>query len=54
VNSVTRIWTRITKTVFVRLETLKFEVHDAVLCFNGGVVKRNVQNMLGVRSGSNQ
>jgi hypothetical protein len=26
------IWTRIHKTVFVRLDTLKFGVYDAVLC----------------------
>jgi hypothetical protein len=30
-NSV--IWTRILKTVFVRFDTLKFGVYDAVLCF---------------------
>jgi hypothetical protein len=52
VNSV--VWTRISKTVFVRLDTLKFGVYDAVLCFNDGVAKRCVLNMLGVRSGSNQ
>jgi hypothetical protein len=51
-NSV--IWTRIPKTVFVRLETLKFGVYDAVLCFTGGVARKSdVLNMLGVRSGSN-
>jgi hypothetical protein len=46
-------WTRIPKSIFVRLDTFKFGVHDAVLCFNDGVAKRNVLNMLGVRSGSN-
>jgi hypothetical protein len=52
VNSV--IWTRISKTVFVRLDTLRFGVYGAVLCFNAGVAKRNVLNILAVRSGSNQ
>jgi hypothetical protein len=49
VNSV--IWTRISKTVFVGLDALKFGVHDAVFCFND-----EVQNLkiLGMRSGSNQ
>jgi hypothetical protein len=28
------VWRRISKTVFVRLDTLKFGVCDAVLCFN--------------------
>jgi hypothetical protein len=48
------IWTRIYKTVFVRLHTLRFGVYDAVFCFNGSVAKRNVLNILEVRSGSNQ
>jgi hypothetical protein len=44
------IWARIPKSVFVRLDTLKFGVYDAVLCFNDGVAKRNdVLNILGVR-----
>jgi hypothetical protein len=51
VNSV--IWTRISKTVYVRLNTLKFGIYDAVLCFNDGAAKRNVLNILGMRSGSN-
>jgi hypothetical protein len=51
VNSV--IWTRISKTVFVGLDTLKCGVQDAVLCFNDGVAERNVLNILGMRSGSN-
>jgi hypothetical protein len=51
VNSV--IWTRISKTVSVRLDTLKFRVCDAVLCFNDSVAKGNVPN-IGMRSGSNQ
>jgi hypothetical protein len=38
VNSV--IWTRIHKTIFVRLDTLKFGLYDAVLCFNYGVAKK--------------
>jgi hypothetical protein len=46
VNSV--IWRRISKTVFVRLDTLKFGVYDAVFCFNDGVAKRNVLNMSGM------
>jgi hypothetical protein len=37
VNSV--IWARVPKTVFVRLDTLKFVVFGAVLCFNDGVTK---------------
>jgi hypothetical protein len=49
------IWTKIPKTVFVRLDTLKFGVYDAVLCFNDGVAENNVGlNKLVVRSGSNQ
>jgi hypothetical protein len=52
VNSV--IWARISKTLFVRLDALKFGVYDAVSCFNDSVAKRNVLNILGVRSGSNQ
>jgi hypothetical protein len=48
------LWTIIPKTVFVRLDTLKFGVYDAVLCFSDGVPKKNdVLNILGVRSGSN-
>jgi hypothetical protein len=47
-NSV--IWTRIHKTVFARLDTLKFGVYDAVLCLNYGVAKTNdVLTILGVR-----
>jgi hypothetical protein len=38
-NSV--IWTALHKTAFVRLDTLKFGVYDAVLCFNDGVTKKN-------------
>jgi hypothetical protein len=53
VNSV--IWTRISKTVFVRPDTLKLWVYDAVLCFNDGVAKRNdVLNILGVRLAQTQ
>ena len=33
-NSV--IWTRVPKTVFVSLETLKFRVYNVVSCFNAG------------------
>jgi hypothetical protein len=51
-NSV--IWTRISRSVFVRLDTLRFSIYDAILCFNFGVANTNVLNMLGVRSGSNQ
>ncbi|GFT56013.1 uncharacterized protein TNCV_3116991 [Trichonephila clavipes] len=32
------IWERIPKTVFVGIETLKFGVMDAVICFNDGYV----------------
>jgi hypothetical protein len=49
VNSV--IWTRMSKTVFVRLDPLKFGVCDAVFCLNDGAAKRNILRMLGVRSG---
>jgi hypothetical protein len=52
VNSV--IWARIFRTAFVRLDTLKFGVYDAVLCFNDGVAKRKALNILGMRSGSNR
>jgi hypothetical protein len=48
------IWTRISKTLFVRPDTLKFGVCDTVLCFNNGAAKRNVLCVLGVRFGSNQ
>ncbi|GFX05550.1 uncharacterized protein TNCV_3434541 [Trichonephila clavipes] len=34
------IWERIPKTVFVGIETLKFGVMDAVICFNDGYVSR--------------
>jgi hypothetical protein len=52
VNSV--ILTRISKTVFVRLDTLKVGVYGGVLCFNDGVAERYVLDILGMRSGSNQ
>jgi hypothetical protein len=48
------ICTRISKTVSVRLDTFKFGVYYTVLCFNVGGAKRNVPNVLGMRSGSNQ
>jgi hypothetical protein len=48
------IWTRISRAVFLRSDTLTFGVYDALLCFNDGVAKRNVLNLLGVRFGSNQ
>jgi hypothetical protein len=38
VNSV--IWTRVNKTLFVWLDTLRFGVYDAVLCFNDGCSKK--------------
>jgi hypothetical protein len=48
------IWPRIHKSVFVGLDTLKFGVYRAVLCFNDGAAKRNdIVNILGVRSGAN-
>jgi hypothetical protein len=49
VNSV--IWTRISKTVFVKLDIFKFGVYDAVTCLSDGAAKMNVLHMLGVRSG---
>jgi hypothetical protein len=36
-NSV--IWTRVPKAIFVRFDTLRFAIYDAVLCLNDGVVK---------------
>jgi hypothetical protein len=51
VNSV--IWTRISKTIFIRLDTPRFGVCDAVLGFNDSVARRNILN-ISVRSGSNQ
>jgi hypothetical protein len=33
------IWTKVHKTDFVRLDTVKFGIHDIVLCFNDGVEK---------------
>jgi hypothetical protein len=40
----TIIWTRISKTVFLRLDTLTFEVYDALLCFND-VAKKMISRM---------
>ncbi|GFX93014.1 uncharacterized protein TNCV_139581 [Trichonephila clavipes] len=46
------IWERIPKTVFVGIETLKFGVMDAVICFNDGYVSRiKVFEALGIKSG---
>ncbi|GFW14538.1 uncharacterized protein TNCV_2358621 [Trichonephila clavipes] len=46
------IWERIPNTVFVGIETLKFGVMDAVICFNGGYVSRiKVFEALGIKSG---
>jgi hypothetical protein len=42
------IWTRISKTVFIRPDTLKFGVYDTVLYFNDGVAERNILNILGM------
>ncbi|GFY09731.1 uncharacterized protein TNCV_3696931 [Trichonephila clavipes] len=48
------IWERIPKTVFVGIETLKFGVMDAVICFNDGYVSRiKVFEALGIKSGYN-
>ncbi|GFT05277.1 uncharacterized protein TNCV_123121 [Trichonephila clavipes] len=48
------IWERIPKTVFVGIETLKFEVMDAVICFNDGYVSRiKVFEALGIKPGYN-
>jgi hypothetical protein len=51
VNSV--IWTRISKTDCVRLDTFRFGVYYAVLCLNSGATKRHILSMLGMRSDSN-
>ncbi|GFW14582.1 uncharacterized protein TNCV_2359061 [Trichonephila clavipes] len=48
------IWERIPKTVFVGIETLKFAVMDAVICFNDGYVSRiKVFEALGIEPGYN-
>ncbi|GFY24795.1 uncharacterized protein TNCV_2689861 [Trichonephila clavipes] len=48
------IWERIPKTVFVGIETLKFGVMDAVICFNDGYVCRiKVFEALGIKPGYN-
>ncbi|GFV31134.1 uncharacterized protein TNCV_4314591 [Trichonephila clavipes] len=48
------IWERIHKTVFVGIETLKFGVMDAVICFNDGYVSRiKVFEALGIKPGYN-
>ncbi|GFW64388.1 uncharacterized protein TNCV_274121 [Trichonephila clavipes] len=48
------IWERIPKTVFVGIETLKFGVTDAVICFNDGYVSRiKVFEALGIKPGYN-
>ncbi|GFV79862.1 uncharacterized protein TNCV_1726871 [Trichonephila clavipes] len=45
---------RIPKTVFVGIETLKFGVMDAVICFNDGYVSRiKVFEALGIKPGYN-
>ncbi|GFV88509.1 uncharacterized protein TNCV_1243221 [Trichonephila clavipes] len=47
-------WERIPKTVFVGIETLKFGVMDAVICFNDGYVSRiKVFEALGIKPGYN-
>ncbi|GFW65258.1 uncharacterized protein TNCV_395241 [Trichonephila clavipes] len=48
------IWERIPKTVFVGIETLKFGVMDAVICFNDRYVSRiKVFEALGIKPGYN-
>ncbi|GFX23734.1 uncharacterized protein TNCV_3596761 [Trichonephila clavipes] len=48
------IWERIPKSVFVGIETLKFGVMDAVICFNNGYVSRiKVFEALGIKPGYN-
>ncbi|GFT21533.1 uncharacterized protein TNCV_2307591 [Trichonephila clavipes] len=48
------IWERVPKTVFVGIETLKFGVMDAVICFNDGYVSRiKVFEALGIKPGYN-
>ncbi len=50
VNSV--IWTRLPKTVFVQISTLRFGVYNAILCFNDRVSKKQeVLKVLGVDCG---
>ncbi|GFX97180.1 uncharacterized protein TNCV_556701 [Trichonephila clavipes] len=48
------IWEQIPKTVFVGIETLKFGVMDAVICFNDGYVSWiKVFEALGIKPGYN-
>lgn len=48
------IWSRIPKKVFVRLETLKLGVYEAVSCYNkGSVAKCLVFHVLGLNPGKN-
>lgn len=48
------IWTRIPKTVYVGLDTLRFGVYDAVICFNDGVsARQQVLEHLGMKVGEN-
>ncbi|GFW25631.1 uncharacterized protein TNCV_1308921 [Trichonephila clavipes] len=48
------VWERIPKTVFVGIETLKFGVMNAVICFNDGYVSRiKVFEALGIKPGYN-
>ncbi|GFW90857.1 uncharacterized protein TNCV_2418501 [Trichonephila clavipes] len=48
------IWERIPKTVFVGIETLKFGVMDAVICFNDGYVSKiKGFEALGIKPGYN-
>lgn len=52
VNSI--IWSRIPKTVFVRMKTLQLGVYDAVSCFNkGNIAKCFVITELGMNIGKN-
>lgn len=50
INSV--IWSRLSKTTFVGIQTLNLGVADAVLCFNeGSVAKVNVLQRIGIKAG---
>lgn len=48
------IWSRIPKRTFVRLDTLKFGVYEAVLSFNDGYISKiNLIEQLGLKIGKN-
>ncbi|XKL59926.1 hypothetical protein PGB90_000942 [Kerria lacca] len=52
VNSI--IWTRLPKTAFVQLNTLRFGVYEAITTFNkGNITKCLILNQLGMQVGNN-